>query len=425
MSNRPYAACEIKDVDVEKLRQQFGESSVAVGVDIAKEMVFACLMGLHWSNYFIVKFNLRNELGSFVELLSALQARETHVIWEPSGVYGDPLRASLESEEGIELFKMRPHKVGAASELFDDVPSLHDGKAAWLLARLHRYEVSEQWRNLSEERRAVRARLDEVERREKNLDRLASDLERWLGRHWLEVTQYLKLKSATLLALLEKFGSAQAVARQPEVAHQYMRKISRGKLSETKIRAVLDAARNTHGVVPVEAEREQVQSIASDMRRLKKELSDRESRLKSSSESDRTIHGLKGLGGLRLGCALVVLLGDPVDYGSAYQYEKGAGLNLKERSSGRHKGELKITKRGPGRVRKYLYLFACRMIQRENGCPCVRAYYLERMRRNGNCSLKALTAVMRKLIKALYHVGRGAEYEPAKLFDTKSIRLEG
>jgi len=34
------------------------------------------------------------------------------------------------------------------------------------------------------------------------------------------------------------------------------------------------------------------------------------------------------------------------------------GLNLKEQSSGQHKGILRITKRGPGKVRFYLYWLA-------------------------------------------------------------------
>lgn len=421
MNSRPYRAREIKNVDVDQFAKQFGETSLAIGVDVAKEMMFACVMGLHWSNYEIIKFNARNELPSFVEMLHALTDREIHVILEPSGTYGDPLRARLDAEEGIEVFKMRPNKAGAAEEIFDDVPSLHDGKCAWLLARLHRHEVSEQWREVSPERRAVRAHLNEVERRENRLDRLTGRLESWLGRHWPEVTQYIQLKSATLLALLERFGSPQAIADEPAAAKQLMKKISRGMLSRAKILAVLDAARHTDGVIPIEAEVVMVQSLASDMRQVKRELSRKASRLEEAAEEDPTISSLQEFGGIRLACALVTMQGDPDDYGSAYQYEKGAGLNLKERSSGRHKGELKITKRGPGLVRKYLYLFACRMVQRVNGCRFVRAWYLQRLQRNGECRLKGLVAVMRKLIKALYHVGRGAEYDPTKLFDVRRL----
>ena len=38
--------------------------------------------------------------------------------------------------------------------------------------------------------------------------------------------------------------------------------------------------------------------------------------------------------------------------------EKAVGLNLREKSSGEHEGRLSITKRGPGLLRRLLYLFA-------------------------------------------------------------------
>ncbi len=36
-------------------------------------------------------------------------------------------------------------------------------------------------------------------------------------------------------------------------------------------------------------------------------------------------------------------VGTPVDYPNPHSYLKALGLNLKERSSGKHKGQLKIT----------------------------------------------------------------------------------
>jgi transposase len=55
-------------------------------------------------------------------------------------------------------------------------------------------------------------------------------------------------------------------------------------------------------------------------------------------------------------------VGTPVDYPNPHSYLKALGLNLKERSSGKHKGQLKITKRGPGEARKYLYFAALRWL---------------------------------------------------------------
>jgi len=77
---------------------------------------------------------------------------------------------------------------------------------------------------------------------------------------------------------------------------------------------------------------------------------------------------------------LETALGSPLDYPDAHAYLKAMGLNLKECSSGQHKGKLKITKRGPGRVRHYLYLSAMRFVQKD---PEVRAWYCNKDERDG------------------------------------------
>ena len=45
-------------------------------------------------------------------------------------------------------------------------------------------------------------------------------------------------------------------------------------------------------------------------------------------------------------------VGDPTLFPSAAAYVKAFGMNLKEKSSGKFQGRLKITKRGSGRARQ-------------------------------------------------------------------------
>ena len=96
-------------------------------------------------------------------------------------------------------------------------------------------------------------------------------------------------------------------------------------------------------------------------------------------------------------------------------------LDLKERSSGKHKGALKITKRGPGIARQYLHMAALRLI---TGNPIVSAWYAKKVRRDGGrVKMKAVIAVVRKLSKALWHVARGSVFDATLLFDTRRLRL--
>ena len=118
---------------------------------------------------------------------------------------------------------------------------------------------------------------------------------------------------------------------------------------------------------------------------------------------------------------LEMTLGSPLDYPDPHAYIKAMGLNLKERSSGKHKGKLKITKRGSGRVRHYLFLSAMRFVQRD---PVVRAWYGKKVERDGNLPrYNALVAVMRKLGMAIWHVARGHPFDSRKLFNLDSLGL--
>jgi hypothetical protein len=83
-------------------------------------------------------------------------------------------------------------------------------------------------------------------------------------------------------------------------------------------------------------------------------------------------------------------------------------------------GQLKITKRGPSRVRQYLWLAAFRWIQKD---PIANAWYQRKKQRDGGRASRAAVALMRKLAKALYHVGRGATFDSSKLFDVRRLQL--
>jgi transposase len=115
---------------------------------------------------------------------------------------------------------------------------------------------------------------------------------------------------------------------------------------------------------------------------------------------------------------LLAALGSPQDYADAGSYTKASGLNLKERSSGKHKGQLKITKRGPSVARFYLYFAALRLIARE---PVVKRWYEIKVNRPGAMKNKTVIELMRKLTRALWHVARGARFNPEQLFNLKAV----
>jgi hypothetical protein len=120
------------------------------------------------------------------------------------------------------------------------------------------------------------------------------------------------------------------------------------------------------------------------------------------------------------GCRPVAGVGNPTKFECPNAYVKALGLNLKEKSSGKSKGGLHITKRGPGMARLFLYLAALRLIQRDR---VARAWYAKKVSRDAGRKQKALIALMRKLASGLWHVAQGAAFDSTKLFDVARLRL--
>lgn len=123
--------------------------------------------------------------------------------------------------------------------------------------------------------------------------------------------------------------------------------------------------------------------------------------------------------GKRTAVVLGCLLGPPETYPNAASYLKAMGLNLKERSSGKHQGRLMITKRGSGTVRRYLFMAVLRLIQND---PIIQQWYQHKVNRDGGrMKMKAVVAVMRKLGRALWHVAQGQAFDATRLVDVKHL----
>ncbi len=239
-------------------------------------------------------------------------------------------------------------------------------------------------------------------------------MEGLLARHWPELTQHLDLRSATLQELLLTFGGPAAVAVSEAVARNLMRQVGGRYLDPGKVEAVLRSAKLSLGVPQLEEEREFVMLVASEARRAHKLASKVKKRLEALSESEGASKELAPVVGK-------ASLGNPQKYESATAYLKASGLNLKEKSSGKQQGGLHVTKRGPGIVRLFLYLAALRLIQRDR---IVAAWYQKKVQRQGGTAKsKAVVAIMRKLVLALWSVARGEAFDSSKLFDATRLRL--
>ncbi len=129
-------------------------------------------------------------------------------------------------------------------------------------------------------------------------------------------------------------------------------------------------------------------------------------------------HGASGLKstpefGRKTVAVLRAELGDVTRFQRVDQVVAYVGLDLQVRQSGKWKGQVKLSKRGSGRVRQVLYMAALRSLALP--ASAFGAYY-RRLVARGLKARDALTAVMRKMLIVAYHLLRSNEtYDPTKV----------
>lgn len=414
-----YRAREIKREPLTVLSQEFAGQRLVFGIDVAKEGCYGAAVRCTGAVVGIWKWVQPAETQALVEGLLSVFASSVEVVLESSGTYGDALREQLRSR-GIAVYQVAPKRVKDAQEMYDGVPSRHDAKSAALLGWLHVQGWSRPWQEVSEERRELRAQLRVLELSQKAERRLLNQLEGLLARHWPELLELMSLDTASVLEMLRQFGGPGGVRRSPQACGQLMRSVGGSFLRREKIEAVVASAQCTSGVAMVSAEEELMRYLADEARRSGRQRRQAERRVQKRVEVQPELSCLAQAVGQVTSAALVTLVGHPQSFANAASLVKALGLNLKEVSSGKRQGQLAITKRGPGRARTWLYLATLRKIQED---AAVRAWYQAKVERDGGLKGKAIVAVMRKLAKALWHVGRGEPFDSSKLFEVTRLAL--
>ena len=420
MSKHRYQTKKINEIDWSKLAEQIGSHEVVLATDVAKEVFVAALMCASGELLVLIKWQHPQETSQLLaQLEQALAGIRWCAVMEPTGTYGDSLRHQLVMR-GIPVYQIGPKRVHDAAEIFDGVPSLHDAKAAWLIGTLHWQGVSRPWPVISDERRALQAQMKQLDWLKQRQRRALNRLEALLSRHWPEASRLLALNSITLLTLIADYGDPAAVAADRATAHQLMRRTGGPFLPEEKIGQLLDSVEHSLGVPCIEAERELLQWLAQDLLATHRLLLQEERRIRQQVEQDTATHRMAVVVSATTAAVLSASLGSAHDYAHPQSYLKGAGLNLKERSSGQLKGQLSVTKRGPSVARQYLYFAALRLIRDD---AVAQAWYQRKVERDGGLKSKAIMAVMRKLCKALWYVARGETFDTRRLFNVARLGL--
>lgn len=416
MKSKAYRAMAVKEVKVDELVACLADGPAYAGLDVGKGHTMVVIRDAQGTTLRPWKVRQPGEIRPLVEKLQEVhRLRPLVVALEPTGTYGDPLRQAL-CDVGLEVHRVSPKATCDYAEVFDGVPSQHDGKDAAIVAELAAIGKSRPWPLSSAHGTRWLYDVQWMDTQQDILQLWLGRVEALLARHWPELTLLLELNSNTLLQLLAHYGGPQSLGEDPQAA-AWLAAWGRVGLKPEKIAAVLSSATSTVGVRMEAAEVEFVKRCAGSALAARQAIRQVQKAIEQRAADDASVQRVSQAVGVVTACVLAAMVGDPQDYSSGKAYRKALGLNLKERSSGKHQGHLKITKRGPSLARRWLYFAALRLVQH----PAVRPWYESKKRRCEDRGGKAVVAVMRKLALAIYAVAGGANFDATRLFPGRSV----
>ena len=404
---------------------QVTEATLIVGVDIGSETNFA--RAFNWRGQELSKkvFRFNNSQEGFQSFLAYINtyttiasAQQIIVGCEPTGHYWFNLARYLE-ENNIKLALVNPYHVKQIKELDDNSPKKTDLKDPKTIAKLvvdGRYSYPYLPEGIyADLREAVSSR----ERIVKELNAITNRIKRWLKIYFPEyLVVYKNFSAESGLTVLESAPLPQDVLRLgPEGVNQLWRDKKLRAVGMKRALTLVEAAHNSIGLPGGSCARMELQLLLEDFRTKQNQLEKITEVLEEETlrvpYADKLL-AIKGVGLITV-AGFLAEVGDIRRFDSPKQIQKLAGLEVKENSSGKHRGRSSISKRGRKRLRKILFQVMLPMIQNNAEFGEIYQYFTTRQK-NPLKGKQAIIAAGCKLIRVFYAILKhGVDYDPGKL----------
>lgn len=392
---------------------QVTEKTLVIGIDIAKRTHYACFIddrGRVLQKSFSV-FQSRNGFELFYKrILEAMkESKKSEVIVgiEPTGHYWLNLAYFLQ-ERGIPLVMTNPMHVKRSKELDDNLPTKHDRKDALVIARLvkdGRFSYPRILKDLEAELRVgstFREKLVEEFGAVKNM------MIRWLDRYFPEFTQVFPNFGKMALAALEctPFPSDLHEKQVDEVLVLFKKVEGMKSPQKPKASRLIEVAATSIGVTEGrEMARFEIATLVRRYSQLEQEIESITQQLVEIVKTSVEYEWLKTVPGLGDSTIVDLLaeIGSFSHYDDPRQIIKLAGLTLRENSSGQHKGQKRISKRGRRKLRALLFRVMMPMIRHNEAFRKLHDYYTNRQV-NPLRKKQSIVVLCGKLLKILHGI---------------------
>ena len=402
------------------------EKSLIVGIDVGSETHYA--RAFNWRNYEYSKkpFAFSNDEDGFASFKAWMDdIAEKHEMekvipgMEPTGHYWLNLGVYLQGQ-GMRPVHVNPHHVKKSKELDDNNPNKNDRKDPKTIAGLvneGRFSypyiptgIYAEIRNLSN----LRIQTQE------EITRIKNRIARWFSIYFPEIKDVYRnpdavsglmvIKQAPLPCDIKGLG----VDGVNKIWRDARLKGAGIKRAKTLVTAAEHSIGNTEA--PRSA-RKEIRNLLNDYEIYKSrmdELMEEIEELLSEIPYIDKLMGISGIGIKTVSC-FIAEVGDIERFDNPKQVQKLAGYAIVADSSGKHKGESRISHRGRKRLRYALYEAAVSVIGKNKEFKEIHHYYRTR-EKNPLKKMQSVIAVACKLIRIFYAIlTKGIDYDGQKM----------
>jgi transposase len=402
------------------------DSTLVIGADIAKKVhvARACdVRGVELGSPLTFNNDRRGfeRLNTWIRSIMVDHSFDNIVFGvEPTGHYWMNLAQFLR-REGVHVVLVNPLHVKKTKELEDNSPTKNDRKGARVIALLvkdGRYSEP----NIPEDIYAdLRVGMNERDRLSEDLKRVQARIHNWLDRFFPEFTEVFKdWEGKAALVCLHQFPCPADIQEKTvsEIVQAWreggiLRGIGKSKANLLKEMAeqsigLTEGLKMGHQELTIllsqyDLYQEQLDLLMSEVERLVRQI--------PGTEQMMSVPGV----GLVTVAGFLAEVGDLTGYESPRQIQKLAGLNLKENSSGKHKGRTTISKRGRPKLRSLLFRCVIPLLAKNAEFQALHRYYTQRAQ-NPLKKMQSAIALSCRLIRVLYALGRKqVPYDPVKV----------
>ncbi len=402
------------------------EKTLVIGIDVGSETHYARAFDHRGYEYSKKPFSFSNTEAGFVTFKEwILSIKEMHgkdaVVpgMEPTGHYWFNLGKYLQDND-MKPVLVNPHHVKKSKELDDNNPTKNDRKDPKVIAGLvreGRYMIPYLPDGVYADLRTASNMRFQLQ---SELTRIQNRISRWFHIYFPEYkTVYGKTDSISGMLVIRKAPLPEDIlALGVEGINKIWRDAKMRAVGLKRATTLMEAAKHSVG------SKEGALSARMEIRMLLEDYESRSQRLEevlalitelvSKIPMAEKLLEIKGVG-IKTVSGFLAEVGDISRFNNPKELQKLAGLSLVENSSGKHKGETTISRRGRKRLRYLLFEVAMSLVGKNPEFRELHHYYTTRSQ-NPLKKMQSLMAIAAKLIRVFYAMlTKGTDYDAGKM----------